>query len=161
MSARNPKLILVLLAALSAWAVLPAPPPASSAGRVQNRIDRLGHSEQKRQEQGRVTLNVHYEVPVVDALGYLAASYEDPDRLVEVSSRLRPIVDRVRQISGMDFEGRRYQASLKRELTSLRAEMMDTILVVYGTDAIGGLERYLTRKYLHLRDGLALPPEDL
>ncbi len=111
------------------------------------RMDRLDEAETRWQEPERVTLNIHYRVPVVETLGYLAAFYPDNQKLSTITAELRPIAVRVEALSGDRFEGRSFPAEVDAECRKLRDQMFTSVKEVYGQDAVNRIENYLKIKY--------------
>lgn len=126
---------------------------APSMFKERRRMDRLEDAETRWQEPERVTLNIHYRVPVVETLGYLAAFYPDNQKLSTVVAELRPIAVRVEALSGDRFEGRSFPAEVDAECRKLRDQMFATVKEVYGQDTVLRLENYLKIKYGTLTSG--------
>ncbi len=148
------RLLSALLAVLCATPVVDAGKKDHINRRRQETYE---ESRERFQDEKRVSLNVHYRVPVIETLGFLAANEEDTDKLLSIVERVRPIADRVRVLSGNTFEGRRFPADVSDELDAMRARLMDTVLVIYGKDTHASLEAYLTQKYDYLTQGLFSP----
>lgn len=116
-------------------------------------MDRLEQAENRWQEPERVTLNIHYRVPVVETLGYLAAFYPDNQKLSTIAAELRPIAVRVEDLSGDRFEGRSFPAEVDAECRKLRDQMFASVKEVYGQDTVNRIESYLNIKYGTLTSG--------
>lgn len=117
---------------------------------VQKRAKRIEFAEEQWQRPDKVTLNIHYRVPVIEVLGYLAANYDDPQKLNAIVDKLRPISNRIKDLSGDRFEGRTFPATLKAETEKLRSEMMSDVTAVYGSATTQKIEDYLELKYRSL-----------
>ncbi|WOO39825.1 hypothetical protein [Rubellicoccus peritrichatus] len=117
---------------------------------VQKRAKRIEFAEEQWQRPDKVTLNVHYRVPVIEVLGYLAANYDDPQKLNTIVDKLRPISNRVKTLSGDKFEGRSFPATLQAETEKLRSQMMSDVTAVYGSATTQKIESYLELKYRSL-----------
>ena len=118
------------------------------------RMDRIEIADNRFNAPERVTLNVQYRVPVVETLGYLAAFYPDSQKLMTISQKLRPIANRVEELSGDSFEGRTFPADVDAECKQLRQQMMADVKAVYGQEAVTRIESYIERKYGSLSTGL-------
>jgi len=118
---------------------------------VQQRQKRLEFAETQWQQPEKVTLNVHYRVPVIEVLGYLAANYDNMQKLDQIVLKLRPIAKRVRELSGDTFEGRTFPPELKVETQQLRNAMMADVTAIYGSGVTQQLEAYLDQKYSSMR----------
>lgn len=116
-------------------------------------MDRLEQAETRWTEPEKVTLNIHYRVPVVETLGYLAAFYSDPQKLSTIAADLRPIAARVETLSGDRFEGRTFPPEVDAECQRLRKQMFAEVSEVYGPDAVKRIESYLRLKYSSLTGG--------
>ncbi|MEO0793702.1 MAG: hypothetical protein AAFX93_00990 [Verrucomicrobiota bacterium] len=150
------RLIIGVLAVVFSLELVAAP----SMFKERRRMDRLEMAEDRWKEPERVTLNIHYRVPVVETLGYLAAFYNDPQKLTTVSADLRPIAARVEALSGDSFEGRSFPPEVNAECQRLRTEMFGYVKEVYGDDAVKRIERYLKLKYDKLTSGPFSPVLD-
>ncbi|GHB93018.1 hypothetical protein [Cerasicoccus arenae] len=136
------------IAVISSLAVLSLELAAApSMFKERRRMDRLEQAETRWQEPERVTLNIHYRVPVVETLGYLAAFYPDMQKLSTISADLRPIAVRVQELSGDRFEGRSFPAEVDAECRKLRDQMFTDVKEVYGQDTVNRIQSYLEIKY--------------
>lgn len=117
------------------------------------RIDRIEEAETRWQEPERITLNIHYRVPVVETLGYLAAFYPDQKKLSTITADLRPIAVRVQELSGDRFEGRTFPPTVDAECNKLREQMFADVKSVYGQDTVNRIQSYLEVKYGKLTTG--------
>lgn len=118
---------------------------------VGQRQKRLEFAETQWQKPEKVTLNVHYRVPVIETIGYLAVNYDDPHKLNQLVTELRPVSRRVTALSGDTFEGRSFPPELETETAKLRSSMMSDVAAIYGKQAVSKLEAYLDQKYSHMR----------
>jgi len=116
-------------------------------------MERLEQAEERWTEPERVTLNIHYRVPVVETLGYLAAFYDDPQKLTTIAADLRPIAARVETLAGDRFEGRTFPPEVDAECQRLRKDMFDKVSAVYGPNAVKRIESYLDLKYKSVTGG--------
>jgi len=126
---------------------------APSMFKERRRIDRLEQADQRWVQPEKVTLNIHYRVPVVETLGYLAAFYQDPQKLTTIAAELRPIATRVETLSGDRFEGRSFPPEVDAECRKLRTEMFQKVAQIYGPTAVNLIESYLRLKYDSLTGG--------
>lgn len=138
-----------LLTAISTTQLLAAP----SMFKERRRMDRLETAETRWQEPERVTLNIHYRVPVVETLGYLAAFYPDAQKLSTITADLRPIAVRVQDLAGDRFEGRSFPAEVDAECRKLRDQMFQDVKDVYGQDTVNRIQNYLNLKYSSMSYG--------
>lgn len=143
----NAKRIVLFLTALS----FVSPVFAARDGLiVQRRQDRWEYADQQWTAPEKVTLNVHYRVPVIEVLGYLAVNYDDTQKLDTIVTKLRPIANRVKELAGDSYEGRTFPPELKTETQKLRTQMFDDVTAVYGAQVTQTIESYLERKYKSL-----------
>lgn len=133
------------------------PPVWAKKDIVQRRHQRIAFAEEQWQQPERVTLNVHYRVPVIEVLGFLAANYNDSRKLDTIATQLRPIAARVNELSGDTFEGRSFPANLEVETAQLREQMMNDVTRIYGAETTRRIEAYLDKKYHYLRSGIFGP----
>lgn len=138
-------------------AICVATPVFAAKDLVQRRKERIEFAEEQWSSPEKVTLNVHYRVPVIEVLGYLAANYDDPQRLNTIASKLRPIANRVKELAGDTYEGRTFPAGLKAETERMRTQMMNDVTAVYGSKVTQTVESYLERKYSSLDTGIFSP----
>lgn len=121
---------------------------------VQLRRARQAKANERWSEPERVTINVHYRVPVIETLGYLAAFYPDNAKLVTISERLRPIAAQVNELAGESFQGRVFPPEVRDQCNALRSELFKAVDEVYGPAASQRIENYLEQKYKKLTTGL-------
>ncbi|WP_309385931.1 hypothetical protein [Cerasicoccus frondis] len=121
--------------------------PPSGGFLERRRLDRIETAENRWTAPERVTLNIHYRVPVVETLGYLAAFYPNDQKLVQITNELRPIATRVQDLAGDRFEGRTFPPTVDAECQKLRSEMFADVKAIYGQDAVTRIENYLELKY--------------
>ena len=110
--------------------------------------------EDQEWSEPKVTLNVQYRVPVIDTIGYLAVNYNEPQRLNQLLTKVRPISQRVTQLSEGTFQGRSFPAEVETELDALRKEMMDDVTAIYGASVTQKLEAFLKEKYSAVNNGI-------
>ncbi|MDP0496446.1 MAG: hypothetical protein Q7Q73_09590 [Verrucomicrobiota bacterium JB024] len=110
--------------------------------------------EEQEWSEPKVELNVQYRVPVVDTIGYLAVNYNEPQRLNQLLTKVRPISQRVADLSEGTFQGRKFPAEVEVELDKLRQQMMADVTAIYGADVTKKLEAFLAQKYGALDQGL-------
>lgn len=121
---------------------------------VQLRKTRQTKADERWSEPERVTINVHYRVPVIETLGFLAAFYPDDTKLVAISKRLRPIATQVNELAGESFQGRVFPPEVREQCNALRAELFKAVDEVYGPAASQRIETYIEQKYKTLTTGL-------
>lgn len=124
---------------------------------VNRRTERVKRAETRWEEPQKVMINVHYRVPVIEALGYLAATNDDNTRLVEIANRLRPIAKRVNELSGESFHGRQFPPEVRNECDQMHTALFSDIEKVYGKHTVEKVQAYLDNKYSLLTDGLFSP----
>ncbi len=132
-------------------------PAFAAKNLVQRRQERIEYAEKQWTAPEKVTLNVHYRVPVIEVLGYLAANYDDNQKLDTIVTKLRPIATRVKQLAGDSYEGRTFPVELKTETQKLRTQMFNDVTAVYGSQVTQAVESYLERKYDSLNNGIFSP----
>lgn len=121
---------------------------------VELRRNRQAKAEERWTSPSRVTINVHYRVPVIEALGYLAAFYPDNQKLITISEQLRPVAEQVQQLSGGSFSGRAFPAEVAEQCTQLRQQLFTAVSNVYGAEVSQQVDDYIKAKYQNLTTGL-------
>ncbi len=116
-------------------------------------MDRIETAENRWTAPERVTLNIHYRVPVIETLGYLAAFYPNSQKLTMIAAELQPIAKRVEALAGDSYEGRSFPPEVETECDKLRAEMFADVKAIYGQDAVNRIEAYLKTKYASMTGG--------
>lgn len=128
---------------------------AAPSGFIERRrMDRVDTAEERYSSPESITLNIHYRVPVVETLGYLAAFDADTQKLTLVASELRPIAARVQDLTGDSFEGREFPPEIDAECQRLRTEMFAHVRDIYGAEMVTRIDRYLKLKYDKLTGGV-------
>lgn len=150
MSLRCPLALIALLPALLLAG-------GKSSDLVQNRQQRLDRETNRMQEAPRVTINVHYRVPVVEAYGYFAAYHDDTDKLNELLTRLQPVSKRVIELAGQTFSGRDFPPSVDQEMQQLRDQLDTTIIEIYGDAIFRDFVTYLEARFYYLDRGVFGP----
>lgn len=142
----------VLAATLMAVATLPQADARTEI--VKLRQTRQAKADERWSAPEKVTINVHYRVPVVETLGYLAAFYPDNQKLVAISDRLRPVAAQVSELAGESFQGRAFPPEVQQQCDLLRQELFKAVNDIYGAEAVARIEHYLDQKYKMLTSGL-------
>ncbi|MGE9293164.1 hypothetical protein [Ruficoccus sp. ZRK36] len=110
--------------------------------------------EDREWTEPKVELNVQYRVPVVDTIGFLAVNYNEPQRLNQLLVKVRPISQRVTDLSEGTFQGRKFPAEVEVELDKLRTQMMEDVTAIYGAGVTQKVEAFLAQKYGALKGGI-------
>lgn len=136
--------------------LLGAPLPEADARTevVRLRQTRQAKAEERWSAPERVTINVHYRVPVVETLGYLAAFYPDNQKLISISERLRPIAAQVNELAGESFHGRSFPPEVREQCDALHADLFKAVDEIYGAAVSQRVQSYLEQKYKTLTSGL-------
>lgn len=145
--------LLGLLAAL-ALSLVALPEADARAEVVKLRKTRQAKADERWSTPEKVTINVHYRVPVIETLGYLAAFYPDNQKLVAISDRLRPIAAEVNALAGESFQGRAFPAEVQAQCDTLHQQLFTAVNDIYGIDASKRVQAYLEQKYKILTSGL-------
>ena len=114
---------------------------------VQRRSDRLEKANQL-SDPDTVIINVHQIVPVYDALGFMAANYDDIDRFESLLKALRPVAEKIKQLSGGTLDDRVFPRSVADELEEDGQIIFSTVKEIYGDAVMTELKDYLSKKYV-------------
>ena len=114
---------------------------------VQRRSDRLEKANQL-SDPDTVIINVHQIVPVYDALGFMAANYNDIDRFESLLKALRPVAEKIKQLSGGTLDDRVFPRSVADELEEDGQIIFSTVKEIYGDAVMTELKDYLSKKYV-------------
>ena len=114
---------------------------------VQRRSDRLEKANQL-SDSDTVIINIHKIVPVYDVLGFMAANYDDINKFESLLEALRPVADKVKQLSGGTLGKRVFPKSVADELEEDRQIIFSTVKEIYGDAVMAHLKDYLSQKYV-------------
>lgn len=128
----KPRILVLGLSFIAATLLLPTPEADARYEAVQLRKVRQEKANERWSSPSRVTINVHYRVPVIETLGYLAAFYPDSGKLLAITERLRPIAAEVSELSGESFRGRSFPPEVQEQCNRLHAELFAAVNEVYG-----------------------------
>lgn len=150
----KPRILALSLSFIAATLLLPTPHADARYEAVQLRKLRQEKANERWSSPSRVTINVHYRVPVIETLGYLAAFYPDSQKLTTIAKRLQPIAAQVHELSGESFHGRSFPPEVQEQCSRLHSELFTAVDEVYGKAVSERIQNYLQEKYKHLTGGL-------
>lgn len=120
---------------------------------VQRRQERLAKAEAPWSEP-KVTINVHYRLPIYDALGFLAANYDDTTQFNELLTQVRPLANKVKDLTAGSLQGRSFPESLDKQLRADLQTLFAHVEDIYGANALHELKDYLEQKQAATNTGL-------
>lgn len=116
------------------------------ADRVQRRQERLALAD-KEWSESRVQVNLYHRVPIVDVVGYLGTYGGDDEKLLQLVQAVRPIGQKLSELSEITVQGRTMPTDLEAQLEQLKARLFSEVQAIYGPKG-----RQAVLDYIHTKN---------
>ncbi len=101
------------------------------ADRVQRRQERLALAD-KEWSEPKVVVNIYHRVPIIDVVGYLGTYSADDEKLLRFVHAVRPIGQKLKELSEISIQGRTMPADLEAQLEQLKSRLFSEVQTIYG-----------------------------